>query len=331
MPENNMDTEGNPADRNPHQFLDSILSVATRLIGDPFSETTKARQKCLLISSVIALTLTFSVFDVNELSGLGIKGTLNIHSERLACIFAAATAYLLLLFLVGAIQEIGLMKLRLRYFETQKEHDFDVWMDKTEELTRQRRERSQIGLHFIDEAGKPMPGINDFGARRKLQTQSLEEATSGLKKTAAALEELPEKSEDEDADVQAVRLELVSQLHAHMTALSEFNRRWAELNEEERKADARLKEARAEKWAQYHKARAEQEPDLDKKIRSLEQSIVVGKMGETLRISNLATGHVFFREVIEIALPTLFAVGSIAVCLWRTGCLHIISAVLSKY
>jgi hypothetical protein len=323
---NTDDLEGELANRTPYQFLDGILTEATHLINDPFSETTRARQRYLLISSVITLTLTFSVFNITKLSGLGVEGVINIHSAHLACIFATATTYLLLLFLVGAIQERGLMNLRLRYFEKQKSDPaFEQWRKRLDEFWRVCDERHQTHGRLMDELRKPFLIMNEFSAKRKLQTQPLEGLVSALGKTVVAINKLPPNSEDEDSDVRVVRETLSSQLFAQMRSISEMTKIDAQLSDDERKA---LAESDAESRASAEKARL---VDLDKQMASLRPSDHLDKLVETSHVESLARGHLFFRSAVEIVLPTLFAVVSVAICLWRAGCFHAVSTALTTF
>jgi hypothetical protein len=310
-----MDSEVD-ANRNSYQFLDAILSDATRLISDPFSETTRARQRYLLVSSVITLSLTFSVFKVKDLSEFGVKGVVDISSEHLASIFATATIYLLLLFLVGAIQEMGLLKLRLRYFEKQKKPFYEEWMERSDELAKLLDERRQTRERLSDESMKSIMIMNAWAAKREPLSRSLGERGSELSKTIDAMMALPERSEDEGSELQAVRQKLASKFFAQSASFMEMAELNTQLNEDERKAIAK---AGDESKKDAERARL---VDLNERIETLGNSHDMGRLGETMNVGNLASGHLFLRAVVEIALPTMFAVASVAICVWRTHGIH---------
>jgi len=166
--------------------------------------------------------------------------------------------------------------------------------------------------------------INDFSTKRKLSTQSLGQVAVDLGKTVDALKELPEKSPSEGSDVQTPRQNISSRLLAQMASISEMTKLEAQLNEDERKALAKCED---DSKASPERARL---VDLDKQVASSRASGDMKKLSETLYVENLASGHLFFRAAVEIVLPTLLAVISVAVCLWRSHCFLAVSSALTK-
>jgi hypothetical protein len=83
--------------------LSRVVAIAARYLTDPFSETTRERQKYLLISAILTLCLARAVV---KLTGAKLEVLeLDIESFNLVYVFALATLYFMVIFGVGAWQE----------------------------------------------------------------------------------------------------------------------------------------------------------------------------------------------------------------------------------
>jgi hypothetical protein len=94
--------------------LEQIFGAASQVLHDPFSDATRERQKYLLVVALLTMCLARSVISIENWKPEDLEVRINLTSHGLSYVFAGATFYLMLLFGVGAWQELTTAGYELR-------------------------------------------------------------------------------------------------------------------------------------------------------------------------------------------------------------------------
>jgi hypothetical protein len=94
--------------------LEQIFGAASQVLHDPFSDATRERQKYLLVVALLTMCLARSVISIENWKPGDLEVRINLTSHGLSYIFAGATFYLMILFAIGAWQELTTAGYELR-------------------------------------------------------------------------------------------------------------------------------------------------------------------------------------------------------------------------
>jgi flagellar biosynthesis GTPase FlhF len=94
--------------------LEQIFGAASQVLHDPFSDATRERQKYLLVVALLTMCLARSVISIENWKPEDLEVRINLTSHGLSYIFAGATLYLMILFGIGAWQELTTAGYELR-------------------------------------------------------------------------------------------------------------------------------------------------------------------------------------------------------------------------
>lgn len=296
------------------QFLENLPRVAGRLLHDPFSDVTRQRQRYLLIASIITLALTFSVFDVSRLSIWGGSGVVTLSSSHLACIIAFATIYLVALFLVGGIQEVQLQMLKAEYFDKQSQGLIDEFEARSDKFLAYLKEKDAIGWRQL---GRTHAIGKKFSEQRSQLNKEMNDLVTAANQNMETINELARRKKEGDEGVGVTGEPIAQKVISDTNAISAILRELTELDSQQKAAEAAIENAPD---AARDNARLENIQSQYEAEQKDHQNFHT-KFMETMKLMKLADMHAFFRIIVELVLPVVFATVSVILCFMRTSCL----------
>jgi hypothetical protein len=284
-----------------------ILAIAAEYLTDPFSDTTRERQKWLLISAILTLCLARAAVRV---TGAKLEVVdIDIESLDLVYVFALATLYLMALFGVGALQEITSAQYRIDEgcFELQQ-----VFLEAAMEDVRQQKMLDDIKAELNASADQQQraadevkPELEKLKIRNEALKARFEKVTTRLDQIEAALK---------DASLRKSR---VGALKRERAILWERAHR---IFEAETAVDEKTKKATEELEAKQDAIRAAQEAEVPGKFERLFNAIFRYRhdfsADEASKVSARLRTHLKLRMSVELVLPLVFGLLATVVGFW---------------